>query len=55
MQTVMTSERFGLFVCLNNLMMFFYVHDGFLKKCRKLFLPFTFICEKVIRDLHGTS
>ena len=33
----------------------FYIHDGFLKKCRKLFLPCTFLCEKVIRDLHGTG
>ena len=32
-----------------------YIHDGFLKKCRKLFLPCTFLCEKVIRELHGTG
>ena len=31
----------------------FYIHDGFLKKCRKLCFPCTFLCDKVIRDLHG--
>ena len=30
----------------------FYIHDGFLMKSGQLCLPHTFLCEKVIRDLH---
>ena len=31
----------------------FYIHDGFLMKSGQLCLPYTSLCEKVIRDLHG--
>ena len=32
---------------------YFYIHDGFLLKIRQLFLPRTYLPEKVIIDLHG--
>ena len=53
MHMMMTSKRFGLLVCLNNLVMIVYIHDEFFMKSGQLCFPRTSLREKVIGDLHG--
>ena len=52
MQSMMTSKRFGLLMCLNNLVMIF-IYNGFLMKSGQLCLHRTSFREKIIRELHG--